>query len=151
MHMLQSPIWSTCIVFQDVIASARLHWAGYSSGFLLYCFPSIRVTSAALTHRSDDIRFALFDHTYLGLITLHLRSSTRTPLLLPLLRRETLRRPSMNRGNLLLQRIINQPMPRQRRLLRELGRDDYCFEHLAAATCENISKHIRNWPWRVGG
>lgn len=52
---------------------------------------------------------------------------SRRPLSLPLLRRITLRRPSMYSLNLLLQHSIDQSMPLQRTpLSRELRRYDGC-------------------------
>ena len=56
-------------------------------------------------------------------------------LLLPLLRREALRRPSMNLRNLLLQNTVNESVSRKRHLLRELRGNDRGVEHLTAATC----------------
>lgn len=54
---------------------------------------------------------------------------------LPLLRRITLRRPSMYRRNLLLQRRVDQSVSCKSRLLFELRGDYECGEGLATTTC----------------
>jgi hypothetical protein len=59
--------------------------------------------------------------------------SQRTLLLLPLGRREALGRPSVNRSDLVFQRTIDQPVPRERHLLLELCGNDDRFEHLTTA------------------
>lgn len=57
------------------------------------------------------------------------------PLPPPLLRRKALWRPRMNGLDLLLERGVDQPMPRQRRLLLELRRHDDRRVGLAASAC----------------
>jgi hypothetical protein len=68
-------------------------------------------------------------------------------LLLPLFRRIAFRRPSMNRSDFCLQCIINQSMPRQRRLLFELGRHNYSRKRLAATTCESRNPSAWRGIW----
>lgn len=75
---------------------------------------------------------------YVFVLSPHLSSARTRPLLLPFLRRMAFRRPGVDRSNLLLQRRIDQPMPRQRSLLDELRRHNDGFVHLAAATCSPI-------------
>jgi hypothetical protein len=58
---------------------------------------------------------------------------------LPLLRRLTLCTPSMDLSNFILQRRVDQPMPLEGRLARELRRDDQRAEGLAAAACARKS------------
>ena len=57
----------------------------------------------------------------------------RPLLLLPLLRRHTLRRPGMYGRDLRLERRIDEPMPRKRVLLRKQRRHDHGFERLTTA------------------
>lgn len=59
---------------------------------------------------------------------------------LPLLRCIALGRPSVDGLDLLLQRPVHKPVPRQRRLLLELRRHDVRGEHLAAAACVGRSE-----------
>ena len=54
-------------------------------------------------------------------------------LLLPFLRRETLGRPGVNRGDLVLQGRVHEPMSREAGLLLKQGRHDHRLEHLAAS------------------
>jgi hypothetical protein len=51
----------------------------------------------------------------------------------PLFRRQTSRRPSMNRFNLFLQHAIHQPTPLQQAFILEIGRHNYCIEGLTTA------------------
>lgn len=55
---------------------------------------------------------------------------------LPLRRRETPGRPGVDPADLLLERAIDQPVPLQRRLALEVGRDDERGEGLAAAAAD---------------
>lgn len=55
--------------------------------------------------------------------------------LLPLLWRVALRRPGVDGRDLGLERRVDEPVAREERFGRELGRHDYRIEGLAAAAC----------------
>lgn len=64
-------------------------------------------------------------------------------LLLPLIRRQALWRPSVNGGNLLLERAIDEAMARQQRLLLKVGRHNHRRKGLAAPAGHVLDRDVR--------
>lgn len=64
-------------------------------------------------------------------------------LLLPLFGRQTLWRPGMNGGNLLLERAIDEAMARQQRLLLKVGRHNHRRKGLAAPAGHVLDGDVR--------